>query len=129
MGEGLREVVLRLGRSGVGGARQVPAEDWDRTFAVLLRSVFLGIKHSILPMRKVGGSIISTAAIAGILGQAGPLVYSVAMALYLAGDNAAWVTGAAMVVEGGSVARGSRLGRQSVFDVPAKWSGPSFEKD
>lgn len=80
-------------------------------------------------MRKVGGSIISTAAIAGILGQAGPLVYSVAMALYLAGDNAAWVTGAAMVVEGGSVARGSRLGRQSVFDVPAKWSGPSFEKD
>jgi NAD(P)-dependent dehydrogenase (short-subunit alcohol dehydrogenase family) len=147
-------------------------------------------------MRKAGGgSIISTASIAGILGQAGPLVYSVAkagvvhltkcaavelgkdrirvnciypggintpllhkhipggeavtgqflntvqpipkagtgddiagMALYLASDDAQWVTGTAMVVDGGFVARGTTLD-PSMFDVSAKWSGASFEKD
>jgi NAD(P)-dependent dehydrogenase (short-subunit alcohol dehydrogenase family) len=71
--------------AGIAGAlgplEQVSAENWDRTFAVLLRAVFFGIKHSIPHMRKNGGgSIISTASIAGILGQAGPLVYSVAKA-------------------------------------------------
>jgi NAD(P)-dependent dehydrogenase (short-subunit alcohol dehydrogenase family) len=192
---------ITFNNAGLGGAlgtiEQISVESWDRTFAILLRSVFLGIKHSIPPMRKAGGgSIISTASIAGILGQAGPLVYSVAkagvvhltkcaaaelgkdrirvncicpgaidtpllhkhipggetvtrqflehvqpipkagtgddiagMALYLASDDAEWVTGTAMVVDGGFVARGSQLGQQSMFDVPPKWSGPSFEKD
>jgi NAD(P)-dependent dehydrogenase (short-subunit alcohol dehydrogenase family) len=50
------------------------------------------------------------------------------MALYLASDDAEWVTGTAMVVDGGFVARGNSLGQQSVFDVPTSWSGPSFEK-
>jgi len=148
-------------------------------------------------MRKAGGgSIISTASIAGLSGQAGPLVYSVAkagvihltkcaavelgkdrirvncicpggintpllhkhipggeavtrqfltniqplpragsgddiagMALYLASSDAEWIIGTAMVVDGGFVARGNTLGQQSMFAVPASWSGPSFEKD
>jgi NAD(P)-dependent dehydrogenase (short-subunit alcohol dehydrogenase family) len=192
---------ITYNNAGLGGAlgpiENITVENWDRTFAVLLRSVFLGIKHSIPPMRKQGGgSIISTASIAGILGQAGPLVYSVAkagvihltkcaavelgkdrvrincicpggintpllhkhipggepttvqllqmiqpiprpgtgediagMALYLASDDSEWITGTAMVVDGGFVARGNSLAQQNAFDTPAKWSGPSFEKD
>lgn len=192
---------IMFNNAGLGGAlgplEDVTVENWDRTFAILLRSVFLGIKHSIPPMRRLGGgSIISTASIAGLSGQAGPLVYSVAKAgvihltkcaavelgkdrirvncicpggintpllhkhipggeavtrqfltaiqpipragsgddiasaaLYLASDDAQWVTGTAMVVDGGFVARGNALGQQSLFEVPASWSGPSFEKD
>jgi NAD(P)-dependent dehydrogenase (short-subunit alcohol dehydrogenase family) len=192
---------ITFNNAGLGGAlgpiENITVENWDRTFAILLRSVFLGIKHSIPRMRKQGGgSIISTASIAGILGQGGPLVYSVAkagvihltkcaavelgkdrirvncicpggintpllhkhipggeattvqllqmiqpiprpgtgediagMALYLASDDAQWVTGTAMVVDGGFVARGNSLAQQNAFDTPAKWSGPSFEKD
>jgi NAD(P)-dependent dehydrogenase (short-subunit alcohol dehydrogenase family) len=192
---------ITYNNAGIAGAlgplEQVSVENWDRTFAVLLRAVFFGIKHSIPHMRKSGGgSIISTASIAGLLGQAGPLVYSVAkagvihltkcaavelakdririncicpggintpllhkhipggeattlqilqmtqplarpgtpediagMALYLASDDAEWVTGTAMVVDGGFVARGNAFTQQSAFETPAKWSGPSFEKD
>ena len=51
----------------LGSIEQTSVEDWDRTFAILLRGVFLGIKHSMPEMRKAGGgSIISTASIAGI---------------------------------------------------------------
>lgn len=181
----------------LGSIEQTTCENWDRTFNILLRAVFFGIKHSIPAMRKTGGgSIISTASIAGILGSAGPLVYSVAkagvihltkcaavelgkdrirvncicpggintpllhkhipggepatrqllevaqpiprpgggediagMALYLASDDAEWVTGTAMVVDGGFVARGNMFGGQSAFEVPNRWSGPSFEKE
>ena len=192
---------ITFNNAGLAGAlgpiENTTVENWDRTFAVLLRSVFLGIKHSVPQMRKQGGgSIISTASIAGILGQAGPLVYSVAkagviqltkcaavelgkdrirvncicpggintpllhkhipggeastvqllqmiqpiprpgtgediagMALYLASDDSEWVSGTAMVVDGGFVARGNSLAQQNAFATPAKWSGPSFEKD
>jgi NAD(P)-dependent dehydrogenase (short-subunit alcohol dehydrogenase family) len=182
----------------LGSIEQTTEENWDRTFNVLLRAVFFGIKHSIPVMRKTGGgSIISTASIAGIMGSAGPLVYSVAkagvihltkcaavelgkdrirvncicpggintpllhkhipggesttrqilenaqpipragagediagMALYLASDDSEWVTGTAMVVDGGWVARGTTFNTaQSAFEVPNRWSGPSFEKE
>ena len=39
----------------VGPLETTKVEDWDRCFAVGLRSVFLGIKHSVPEMRKVGG--------------------------------------------------------------------------
>ena len=56
-------------------------EDWDRTQAVCLRGVFLGIKHSIKPMRaQGGGSIISTASIAGIDGYPNLHAYCAAKA-------------------------------------------------
>ena len=51
------------------------------------------------------------------------------MALYLASDDAEWVTGTAMIVDGGFVARGNAFAQQSAFETPGKWSGPSFEKD
>ena len=70
------------GFGGVGG----PIEDtdmagYDSTMAVLLRGVFLGIKHSARVMKAQGaGSIISTASIAGLQAGFGPHVCSAAKA-------------------------------------------------
>jgi NAD(P)-dependent dehydrogenase (short-subunit alcohol dehydrogenase family) len=72
--------------AGVGGAigplTETTVEDWDYTFDVLAKGVFLGIKHAarILRAQGQGGSIINTASIAGLSGDAGPLVYSAAKA-------------------------------------------------
>ena len=63
----------------LGPLEESTLESWDRTHAVLLRAVFFGIKHSIPAMRKAGGgSIISTASIAGMRGGFGPTIYSAA---------------------------------------------------
>src|SRR6516162_1765705 len=52
----------------VGPIEKLNADDWDKTIAMLLRAVFLGIKHAVEPMRKAGGgSIISTSSIASFL--------------------------------------------------------------
>lgn len=66
---------VTFNNAGIGGAtgplELIEVDDWDRTQHVCLRGVFLGIKHSIAPMRaQGGGSIISTASIAGIDGYA-----------------------------------------------------------
>lgn len=71
--------------AGLGGAvgaiETLSVEDWDRTLAVLLRGVFLGIKHAVPRLRAAGGgSIISTASVAGLRGGAGPHPYSAAKA-------------------------------------------------
>jgi len=71
--------------AGLGGAvgplEKTTADNWDRSFAILLRAVFLGIKHAAPEMRKAGGgSIISTASIAGLRGAAGLHAYCAAKA-------------------------------------------------
>jgi NAD(P)-dependent dehydrogenase (short-subunit alcohol dehydrogenase family) len=185
---------ITFNNAGIGGAtghlNEITGDDWDKTFAVLTRAVFLGIKHSIEPMRKVGGgSIISTSSLAGLRGVAGltaysaakaavvnltesaaielgrdrirvncicpggiltPLVYRgmpggeeaaaknlakmqpiprpgrpediAAMALFLASDESEWISGTAMVVDGGLNTGNTRIQFGSGF------SGPSFER-
>src|SRR5579875_3118434 len=48
--------------AGLGGAlgplEQISVENWDSSLAVLLRGVFLGMKHAIPEMRKRGGGSI-----------------------------------------------------------------------
>jgi NAD(P)-dependent dehydrogenase (short-subunit alcohol dehydrogenase family) len=72
--------------AGVGGAfgpiTEIDVDDWDFTMAVLLRGVFLGIKHGarLLIEQGEGGSIINTASIAGLGGGSGPQAYSAAKA-------------------------------------------------
>ncbi len=54
-------------------------EDYDRTMAVLLTSVFLGTKHAMRVMKgQGGGAIINTSSTAGVQGGLGPHVYSTA---------------------------------------------------
>ena len=72
--------------AGVGGAigplTETTTASWDYTMDVLAKGVFLGIKHAARIMRSqgTGGSIINTASIAALSGDAGPLVYSAAKA-------------------------------------------------
>ena len=72
--------------AGLGGAfgpiGETTVDEWDFTLAVLARGVFLGIKHASnrLKTQGRGGSIISTASIAGVGGGAGPHAYSAAKA-------------------------------------------------
>jgi NAD(P)-dependent dehydrogenase (short-subunit alcohol dehydrogenase family) len=185
---------ITYNNAGIGGATgkltEIKTEDWDKTFVILTRAVFLGIKFSIEPMRRVGGgSIISTASVAGLRGAAGlhaysaakaavvnltesaaielghdrirvncicpggiltPLVYRgmrggeeaaarnmaraqpipragkpediAAMATFLASDEAEWITGTAMIVDGGMNTGNARIQFGSGF------SGPSFER-
>jgi NAD(P)-dependent dehydrogenase (short-subunit alcohol dehydrogenase family) len=70
------------GFAGVGGSiTDIPAEAFDATMRVLLRGVFLGIKHAARVMREQrSGSIISTASVAGIDTSFGPHVYDTAKA-------------------------------------------------
>jgi NAD(P)-dependent dehydrogenase (short-subunit alcohol dehydrogenase family) len=72
--------------AGVGGAfgpiAETSVEDWDYTFAVLSRSVFLGMKHASQAIKKHGdgGVILVTASIAGMVGGGGSHAYSAAKA-------------------------------------------------
>jgi len=70
------------GYAGVGGKiEDIPVAGFDDTFGVLLRGVFLGMKHAAPVMkRQGGGSIISTASVAGLRTGYGPHVYSAAKA-------------------------------------------------
>ena len=76
---------VMFNNAGIGGAlgsiEGISVEDWDRTQAVCLRGVFLGIKHSVAPMRaQGGGAIVSTASIAGIDGYPNLHAYCAAKA-------------------------------------------------
>jgi NAD(P)-dependent dehydrogenase (short-subunit alcohol dehydrogenase family) len=72
--------------AGVAGAigpiTHIKVEDFDFTMAVLVRGVFLGMKHAarILRPQGQGGTIISTASVAGLSGGDGPQAYSAAKA-------------------------------------------------
>jgi len=70
------------GISGAGGPiDEIPAEGFDTAMAVLLRGVFLGMKHAAPIMKRQGsGSIISTASIAGLRAVDSTHVYAAAKA-------------------------------------------------
>lgn len=65
----------------LGPVEEVPVEEFDMTMDVLVRGVFLGMKHAVPVMKRQGsGSIINTGSIAGVSAGRGPIVYSVAKA-------------------------------------------------
>lgn len=77
---------VMFNNAGIGGAfgpiTEIEVDAWDQTFAILMRGVFLGIKHAARAMiaQGQGGSIINTASIAGRGGGSGPQAYSAAKA-------------------------------------------------
>lgn len=70
------------GFAGVAGSiTEIAVDEFDATMRVLLRGVFLGIKHAARVMRQQqSGSIISTASVAGLDTSFGPHVYDTAKA-------------------------------------------------
>lgn len=72
--------------AGVGGAigplTETTEAAWNYTFDILAKGVFFGVKHATRLLRDQGegGSIINTASVAGLFGDAGPLAYSAAKA-------------------------------------------------
>jgi len=63
----------------IGSIRETSGESWRNTLAVLLDSVFYGMKHAaraMVPRRR--GCILSVASIAGVVGGLGPHGYTVA---------------------------------------------------
>ena len=88
----IADTVARWGRldvlynnAGFGGAmgpfKDTTVDDYDLTMDVLLKSVFLGIKHaSPVMMAQRSGSIISTASVCGLMPGVGAHIYTVAKA-------------------------------------------------
>ncbi len=79
---------ILFNNAGFGGAlgplRETSVEDFDLTFDVLLKSVFLGIKHGAPAIaERGGGSIINTASIASLRPGYAPHLYSTAKAAVL----------------------------------------------
>lgn len=68
----------------VGPIDEIPLEEYEFTMGVLLRSVFLGMKHAAKVMKaQESGVIISTSSIAGVMGGLGPHVYTAAKSAIL----------------------------------------------
>ncbi|WP_375420571.1 SDR family NAD(P)-dependent oxidoreductase [uncultured Sphingomonas sp.] len=71
--------------AGAGGAREpideISADDWDRTMALLLRSVALGIRFAApLIAARGGGSIVNTSSVSALGTGYAPTAYSTAKA-------------------------------------------------
>jgi NAD(P)-dependent dehydrogenase (short-subunit alcohol dehydrogenase family) len=80
---GLGAMVNNAGSPGAfGRITDIDVADWDRTFAVLVRGVFLGIKHAARAFAAAGhgGSIVNVASVAGLSGGVGPQAYSASKA-------------------------------------------------
>jgi meso-butanediol dehydrogenase / (S,S)-butanediol dehydrogenase / diacetyl reductase len=85
-----REIAIRYGRVDVvhnnagrlraGGVTDLPVEEWDRTFAVNVRSIFLVCRALIPLMRTHGGTIVNTASTSGLVGEAGIPAYNASKA-------------------------------------------------
>ena len=77
---------ILFNNAGIGGAvgpvTHIDADEWDKSFQILLKSVFLGTKYAARVMKDNpnGGSIINTASFAGMGGGSGPIAYSSAKA-------------------------------------------------
>ena len=63
----------------IGPIAKTSVEAWDTTIAILLRGVFLGVKHAARVMQpRRSGVILSLSSTAGILGGLGPHAYTAA---------------------------------------------------
>ena len=73
--------------AGAGGAREtieeMTGELWDRTQALLLRSVALGMRYAVPHMKERGGAIVNTSSVSALEAGAAPIAYSAAKAAVL----------------------------------------------
>ena len=75
---------ILFNNAGAGGARETIEEMtgdlWDRTHALLLRSVALGMRYAVPFMKRRGGAIVNTSSISALEAGAAPIAYSAAKA-------------------------------------------------
>ena len=76
---------ILFNNAGAGGSRDpidtISADDWDRTQALLLRSVALGIRHAApLMAKRGGGAIVNTSSVSALGSGYAPTAYSTAKA-------------------------------------------------
>lgn len=66
----------------IGPIEQTPMDDFDRTMAVLIRGVFVTVKHAARQMIACGngGAIVATSSVAAVQGGLGPHAYAMAKA-------------------------------------------------
>jgi NAD(P)-dependent dehydrogenase (short-subunit alcohol dehydrogenase family) len=65
----------------VGPIDEITVEEWDASLTMLLRSVFLGVKHAARVMKpERSGAIVNATSIAGLRGGIGPHAYAAAKA-------------------------------------------------
>lgn len=74
-----------VNNAGAGGSREridaISADEWDRTHALLLRSVAMGIRYAApLMAKRGGGAIVNTSSVSAFQSGAAPIAYSVAKA-------------------------------------------------
>lgn len=94
----------------VGPISDTPMDDFDRTMAVLLRGVFMTVKHAARVMQAGddnGGSIVMTSSVAGVQGGLGPHAYSMAKAAVIGLARSAAAELAAHRIRVNAVAPGS----------------------
>jgi NAD(P)-dependent dehydrogenase (short-subunit alcohol dehydrogenase family) len=62
----------------LGKIDKIDLGQWDKTFSVLVRGVFLGMKHGARVMleQNEGGCFINTGSVAGLSGGCGPIAYT-----------------------------------------------------
>jgi NAD(P)-dependent dehydrogenase (short-subunit alcohol dehydrogenase family) len=62
----------------LGKIDKIDAGAWDKTFSVLVRGVFLGMKHGarVLLEQGEGGCLLNTGSVAGLSGGCGPVAYT-----------------------------------------------------
>ena len=109
--------------AGFGGASgpldETSVEDYDVTMDVLLKSVFLGIKHGLGLMREAGhgGSIINMSSVAGLKGSA-------FLAAYCATKGAVRLFTKAIALECGAAKDGVRVNsvHPGIIETPI-WEG------
>ena len=76
---------LVVNNAGAGGAREkigeIAPEDWDRTQALLLRSVAMGIRYAApLMAKRGGGAIVNISSVSAMGSGYAPIAYSTAKA-------------------------------------------------
>jgi len=78
---GIDIVHSNAGRLTAGTVLEVPLEEWERIFAVNVRSMFL-IARSVIPVMRGrgGGAIVTTGSISGLFGEPGLAAYTASKA-------------------------------------------------
>ena len=117
----LASLVNNAGIIGVvGPIDTISVNDWDATVTVLLRSVFLGMKHAARVMKpQRSGAIVNTSSIAAFRGGIGAHAYAAAKA----GVSSLTVNGAAELGSFGIRVNAVAPGRIATPMVADTWAG------